>query len=100
MLVFSRILSVLVGVLVAFPAPGIAENHIAPGATPLGHDVPAFCSSPTIRSVKSGAWSDSATWSPARVPGARDAVSVASGSSVVYDRVSDQALDCVSVSGS
>jgi hypothetical protein len=44
--------------------------------TPNDH-VPNFAASPSIRSVTSGSWSSAATWSPARVPGPSDIVSIA-----------------------
>jgi G8 domain-containing protein len=43
--------------------------------TPNDH-VPNFAASPSIRSVTSGSWSSPATWSPARVPGPADIVSI------------------------
>jgi hypothetical protein len=36
-------------------------------------------------SVRSGAWSDPATWSGGRIPGAADAVTIAAGDAVTYD---------------
>jgi hypothetical protein len=43
--------------------------------TPNDH-VPNFAASPSIRSVTGGSWSSPATWSPARVPGPSDIVSI------------------------
>jgi len=59
--------------------------------------IPDFCASPTISSVQNGPWSNPATWSLGRVPGANDAVRIASGTDVSYDRVSDEALTCLKV---
>src|SRR5262245_39824888 len=61
--------------------------------------VPDLCAGPTISSVRSGAWSDPATWSPARVPAASDLVRIAAGNTVTYDVVSDAAVTCVGVVG-
>ena len=46
----------------------------------------------TIRSARSGAWSDARTWAEGRLPGAGDVVQVRAGHTVRYDVVSDQAL--------
>src|SRR5262245_35917681 len=62
-------------------------------------NVPDFCAGPTIQSVASGRWSNSATWSPARVPTANDRVLVAAGKSVVFDVVQTSALQCVGIHG-
>ncbi len=51
----------------------------------------------TIVSVADGAWSSTATWLPHRVPGAGDAVAIASGTTVAYDLASDAHLAAVSV---
>jgi hypothetical protein len=50
--------------------------------TPNDH-VPHFAASPSIRSASDGAWSSASTWTPARVPGAGDIVSIAH--TVTYD---------------
>jgi hypothetical protein len=50
--------------------------------TPNDH-IPHFAASPSIRSASGGAWSSAATWTPARVPGASDIVSIAH--TVTYD---------------
>jgi len=51
--------------------------------------VPDFCGNPTVTSAASGAWSDAATWSPKKVPGAMDRVAIAAGHNVVYDASSE-----------
>jgi len=53
----------------------------------------------TCRSVRSGNWSDAATWSSKRVPKTGDYVQVRSGHRVTYDVSSDQAIRMVHVAG-
>jgi len=59
--------------------------------------VPDFCANPTATSAASGAWSDAATWSSKKVPGANDRVVIAAGNNVVYDASSE--VKCVDVRG-
>jgi hypothetical protein len=73
-------------------AGGFALAASPPGATctraacATRHDrIPNFAASPTIRSAASGSWSDPRTWRPARVPSARDVVSIAGGTTVLVD---------------
>jgi hypothetical protein len=73
-------------------AGGLALAASPPGATctraacATRHDrIPNFAASPTIRSVGSGSWSDPRTWQPARVPGTRDVVGIAGGTTVLVD---------------
>ena len=80
----------------SFAAPAAAQHLHSSG---LPHNIPDFCVGPTVSSVTSGAWSNPATWSPARVPTAGDRVHVPAGVSVTYDALSSAALDCLSVSG-
>src|SRR6266436_4572627 len=61
--------------------------------------VPDFCASPTVSSAASGAWSDPATWSPRKVPGAADRVAIGTGHNVVYDDSSDTKIGCIDVRG-
>jgi len=79
-------------------AHAVMNDPIAAAAT-LPHNIPDFCATATIRSVSSGAWSNPAIWSPARVPGASDVVNVAAGTDVSYDIVSSTALSCLAVNG-
>lgn len=51
------------------------------------------------RSIRSGAWSDPATWAGKRLPKAGDFVQVRAGHTVLYDVNSDQALRMVHVAG-
>ncbi len=59
--------------------------------------VPDFCANPTVTSAASGAWSDAATWSTKKVPGASDRVAIATGNTVVYDASSE--VKCLDVRG-
>ena len=52
-----------------------------------------------IRSAKSGAWSDPATWSDKAVPGAGARVLIASGHTVTYDVKADAVVRGIAVSG-
>jgi hypothetical protein len=74
-------------------AHGPRVVHGVPGG------VPEFCAHPTVMSVANGNWSDPATWSTKKVPGAEDRVSLATGNSIVYDAVSDATLACIDVRG-
>ena len=74
------------------PAPvGQIQTH--------GERVPDFAEQPTVVNVRSGAWSDAATWDGGRVPGDNDTVRIAEQSQVVYDVVSDARLHAVGVAG-
>src|SRR5947209_2300445 len=53
----------------------------------------------TIRSAKSGPWSDAATWEGAKVPQAGARVQIRAGHRVVYDIVSDKAVRFLHVAG-
>jgi hypothetical protein len=53
----------------------------------------------TVRSTRSGNWSDPATWAPRRVPRAGDLVQVRPGHRVSYDVASDQAIRMLHVAG-
>ncbi len=59
--------------------------------------VPDFCANPTVVSSASGNWSDPATWSAKRVPGADDRVAVTH--EVSYDVLSDATIACIDVRG-
>ncbi|MEX1997856.1 MAG: G8 domain-containing protein, partial [Candidatus Andersenbacteria bacterium] len=73
----------------------VTATHVkAPSDT-----IPRFCASPTISSVKNGAWSDPTTWSLNRLPTTGDKVGIGAGTSVTYDVESEAALDCIEVNG-
>src|SRR6516164_9272021 len=54
---------------------------------------------PLIRSAKSGAWSDAATWEGGKVPFSASRVQIREGHRVVYDLSSDQVIRFVHVAG-
>jgi hypothetical protein len=84
--------------LAASAAAQTAHDHTAAiSGVPQG--VPLFCSTPTIVSAASGAWSSAQTWSPQRVPGPGDRVRIAAGHEIAFDVSSDARLDCVEVAG-
>ena len=72
------------------------QEHGGP-STGLPHNIPQFCESETIASVKSGGWSDPQTWSLGRVPGANDAVHIEANTDVLYDTVGSETLDCIRI---
>src|SRR6185295_16212642 len=94
----SRFLTILSVCLILLPATRAEAQHVM-GASGLPHNIPDFCASANIASVRNGAWSDPLTWSLSRVPTTNDLVSVAAGTSVTYDVVSSAALTCVGVKG-
>jgi len=59
--------------------------------------VPQFCANPTATSVTSGSWSDPATWSGGKVPGAADRVAISAGHQVAYDSSSE--IACLDLQG-
>lgn len=77
----------------------VTPPALAQHSSGLPHNVPNFCATTDLRSVRSGVWSDPGTWSAGRIPRAGDRVGVASGTTVTYDQVSDAALNCIGVDG-
>ena len=86
----AQILFLIVPALAGFPVRSAAQ---------LPHNIPDLCSNPTVTSVRSGAWSDSGTWSIGQVPTVNDRVTITAGTTVTYDRQSDADLACVGVYG-
>jgi hypothetical protein len=74
---------------------------LAAGAAVLGGAVRAQGAAVqfTVRSARSGAWSDAQTWVEKRVPRAGDCVQVHAGHRVVYDARTEQPLRVVHVAG-
>jgi hypothetical protein len=54
----------------------------------------------TLESKGDGAWSDAATWQPARQPKAGDKVHIQSGHAVVYDAKSPNLIPLLHIEGS
>jgi hypothetical protein len=90
---------VFLTVMLGLASPAFAQ-HLHTGGTGLPHGIPDLCAAPTVTSAASGSFSNPATWSPQRVPGAGDRVSIAAGTTVTYDATSDLPLYCMDVSGS
>ena len=62
------------------------------------HDtIPNFAYAPTIGNKISGNWSDPKVWTENRVPTTGDVVVIAAGTTVIYDVVSDAAINTVAV---
>ena len=61
--------------------------------------VPDFGQFPTVRNIASGSWLDPAIWDGGVVPGEGDIVEITAGTGVIYDAVSDVAIDTVAVHG-
>src|SRR4051794_23664135 len=63
------------------------------------HAADAAKAPPLVRSAKSGAWSDAATWDGGKVPAAGARVQVRAGHTVRYDVASDDVIRSVHVGG-
>jgi hypothetical protein len=59
-----------------------------------GREAPAW-----IRSVKSGSWSDAATWQGGKIPPAGARVQIRPGHTVTYDMNSDKAIRTIHIAG-
>jgi hypothetical protein len=92
-----RHLVLLIAAAAVLPAQDMHNHSLEVHGVPGG--VPEFCPNPTVTSVASGAWSDPATWSTKKAPGAGDRVAVGAGHSVTYDIASDAKLACVDLRG-
>src|SRR5262249_7073907 len=81
--------------------PAIAQHHDlhTPGVSGMPQGVPFFCASPTVTSVATGEWSNPATWSSSKVPGAGDKVAIDAGHTVTYDVESSVKIGCIEVRG-
>ena len=74
-------------IIAALASTSFAETAKSP---PLSFDV---------KSARSGAWSDSATWEPAHVPRTGERVLVSPGTRVAYDVASDDVIRLLQVAG-
>src|SRR5437867_7409626 len=92
----------LIAGAVAFqPTSGTAQdvhNH-TPAVSGVPQGVPFFCANPTVRSIGSGAWSDSKIWSTGKIPGTNDKVRIEAGHVVTFNAASDARLNCIEVNG-
>src|SRR5690349_14077649 len=99
----KRVLGVLIAALALGVAPASAQLTMAHDHGMMVNGVPgglpAFCENPTVTSVAAGAWSNPATWSTKKVPGANDKVLIAAGHAITYDAVSDAKLTCIELRG-
>jgi hypothetical protein len=92
MRISQRLLIAIVAAL-TLTIPVYAQIHTA------NDHIPDFCSSTNISSTGNGRWSNPATWSPARVPGANDRVMITAGTTVTFDVQQSSALQCVGIHG-
>ena len=77
--------TILVTLLLAGQALAMA-THCDQTSCMTHHDtIPNFAGQPTIRSARSGDWTDPSTWAPARVPRADDVVAISAGTAVALD---------------
>src|SRR5213593_2492879 len=78
---FLFAVSLIAGAVAFQPVSGTAQdvhNH-TPAVSGVPQGVPLFCANPTVRSIGSGAWSDSKIWSTGKIPGANDKVRIEAG---------------------
>lgn len=64
-----------------------------------GDEAPLVFSSVIVRSMRSGNWSDAATWSSGKIPSQGDQVLIDAGHTVTYDLVSQEAIRLIHVRG-
>jgi hypothetical protein len=62
-------------------------------------NIPDYGAAPTIASVGNGAWSNAASWAPARIPADGDVVLIAAGTTISYDVNSSARISVVKVAG-
>ncbi len=62
-------------------------------------NIPDYGAAPTISSVGNGAWSNAASWAPARIPADGDVVLIAAGTTISYDVNSTARISAVKVAG-
>jgi hypothetical protein len=84
----TRVACLVAWCLVRAAAAAAAQDHHHAITTP-NDVIPGFADAPTIVSARAGAWSDPATWTPARLPAATDVVVIRHG--VFYDAADGQA---------
>ncbi len=72
-----------------------AHNHF--NTTALPHNIPNFCTNPTVSAVQTGNWSNAATWTKALVN--NDVLEIPVGKTVTLDIRSDTRIKCLAVKG-
>lgn len=90
--------AVLAALLTFVPLGAGAQEHNHGKALP--HDIPDFASTPSVRALRTGSWSDQTIWSTGRLPSGGDVVVIPTGTAVTYDVASDAALSVVGINGS
>ena len=85
---FAVIASLNLMVLAGSMSPAPAAEPSGKGSTP-----------DMIRTTKSGAWSDAATWETGKVPAAGARVQIRTGHAVAYDLKSEQVIRSIHVAG-
>src|SRR6202521_2711544 len=93
----SRHLILVFAAAAVLPAQEMHNHALEVHGVPGG--VPEFCPNPTVTSVASGAWSDPATWSTKKAPGAGDRVAIGAGHNVLFNVASDAKLACITLRG-
>jgi hypothetical protein len=93
----SRHLILVIAAAAVLPAQEMHNHALEVHGVPGG--VPEFCPNPTVTSVASGAWSDPATWSTKKAPGAGDRIAIGAGHNVMYNVASDAKLACIALRG-
>src|SRR3954468_11539651 len=91
---------VLIGALGWASGAAAQGDHLhTPSGSGMPQGIPFFCANAGVTSVATGAWSNPATWSTKKVPGANDKVSIAPGHTVTYDATADDKIDCIEIRG-
>src|SRR5438034_8624955 len=93
--------SLIAGAVAFQPTSGVSQDihDHTPAVSGVPQGVPFVCANATARSIGSGAWSDSRTWSTGKIPGANEKVRIEAGHVVTFDAVSDTRLNCIEVNG-
>jgi hypothetical protein len=85
----------LIGFAVTATAAAADDKPAAKDPAHAQHHAVEF----SIRSTRSGRWSDPAVWAPARVPAAGDRVLISRDTSVLYDAASDDVIRLLQIVG-
>ncbi len=74
-----------VGLLASSPGPAAAATCDQFTCVTMHDTIPNFAGQPSIRSVRTGAWSAASTWNLGRIPKATDIVGITGGTTVTVD---------------